>query len=190
MHVGVEVYEDTPASALGGVSAGLGRMTGLLRAGGVADEAIMTNEVVVRPHWDHGLPPEPYTRLWGSGGLTVRLTHEQAEGGLLHDLLDSPEARLHSLVLRTVDRGVAYGRALQRAFEDAHAKAARLAELSEARLGAVQTLTEGSVASRPSPYALDPSSAPGGPSSGGGLLEGGGHELTATLTVTWQLEDA
>ena len=105
VNVGVEVYEATPTSGLTGVAAGLGRMTGVLRAGGVADQAIMTTEVVVRPHWDHGLPPEPYTRLWGSGGLIVWLTIEQAQGGVLHDLLDSPEARLHSLVLGALDRG-------------------------------------------------------------------------------------
>ena len=101
VNVGVEVYGETPALALAGVTAGLARLTGVLRAGGIADDAFMTSEVIVRPHWDHGLPPEPYTRLWGSGGLVVRLTTEQAEGGVLHDLLDSPEARLHSLVMRS-----------------------------------------------------------------------------------------
>ena len=189
VNVGVEVYEATPASALTGVAAGLGRMTGVLRAGGVVDQAIMTTEVVVRPHWDHGLPPEPYTRLWGSGGLIVWLTIEQAQGGVLHDLLDSPEARLHSLVLGALDRGQAYERVLGQAFTDAHAKAARLAELSGARLGAVQEVTENAAAARAGHYAMAASSEPA-PLPGGARIEGGRHELTTSVTVTWLLEDA
>jgi uncharacterized protein YggE len=187
VNVGVEVYGETPASALAGVTAGLARLTAVLRAGGIADDALMTSEVVVRPHWDHGLPPEPYTRLWGSGGLIVRLTTEQAEGGLLHKLLDSPEARLHSLVMRVVDRSGAYERALQRAFEDAHGKAARLAELSGARLGAVQSVTEGVMGARSQLMAEAASAPAGAPSGGLALVEGGANELTASVTVTWGL---
>jgi uncharacterized protein YggE len=189
VNVGVEVYGETPASALAGVTAGLARLTGVLRAGGIADDAFMTSEVVVRPHWDHGLPPEPYTRLWGSGGLIVRLTTEQAAGGLLNDLLDSPEARLHSLVMRIVDRSAAYERALTRAFEDAHVKAARLAELSGARLGAVQSVTEGAMSPRSGQPMTDTATFSAGPASGVALVEGGANELTASVTVTWRLEE-
>jgi hypothetical protein len=190
VNVGVEVYGETPASALAGVTAGLARLTGVLRGGGVADDAFITSEVIVRPHWDRGLPPEPYTRLWGSGGLVVRLTTEQAEGGLLHDLLDNPEARLHSLVMQIVDRSGAYERALQRAFEDAYGKAARLAELSGARLGAVQSVTEGGVGARIGQFMTDAATGPAGTPSGGmALVEGGANELTASVTVTWRLEE-
>ena len=121
--------------------------------------------------------------------MIVWLTIEQAQGGVLHDLLDSPEARLHSLVLGALDRGQAYERVLGQAFTDAHAKAARLAELSGARLGAVQEVTENGAAARAGHHAMAASSGPG-PSPGGARIEGGRHELTTSVTVTWLLEDA
>ena len=82
-----------------------------------------------------------------------------------------------------------YERVLGQAFTDAHAKAARLAELSGARLGAVQEVTENSAAARASHYATAASSEPA-PLPGGALIEGGRHELTTSVTVTWLLEDA
>ena len=51
------------------------------------------------------------------------------------------------------------------------------------------SLAENATAARAGHYAMAASSEPA-PLPGGALLEGGRHELTTSVTVTWLLEDA
>jgi uncharacterized protein YggE len=81
----------------------------------------------------------------------------------------------------TEDRG-ARGQAREAAFEDARERAAALARMAGAELGAVQRMVEGGADSGPGPL---PKVAMMRDSAGG--LEPGETTVTATVTVAWEL---
>ena len=81
----------------------------------------------------------------------------------------------------TEDHG-AGGKAREAAFHDAREKAAALARMAGAGLGAVQSVVEGGVADGPGPM---PKLAMARDS--GGAIEPGESTVTTTVTVVWEL---
>ncbi|CAM3895795.1 SIMPL domain-containing protein [Nocardioides zeicaulis] len=84
------------------------------------------------------------------------------------------------LGLEATDGAVAGGRAREAAFHDARERAAALARMSGAGLGAVQSVVEGDGDGRPVPLAKVALASTGG-------IEAGESTVTSVVTVVWEL---
>jgi uncharacterized protein YggE len=144
---------------------------------------IATQSVNVWPAHDHEGRPAGFQ---ARHGLTVRCADLDAAGALLGELAEVVGDRLQvdSVGTLVTDSSEAQAEARELAFLDARARASHLASLAAATLGAVESVVEGG-----SPYprfAAQPAAAAGAAKLSVGL-EPGQSEITATVTVTWQL---
>lgn len=168
--------------ALAGADSGA-RAIGVVARRHTAAVDIATGGVSVWPaHDDAGHPAGFEARH----SLTIRCSDLDAGGRLLGDLAAEVGDRLQvdGVGLVVTDPTEAQAEARELAFLEARARAQHLAGLAGAALGQVESLTEGPVGG---PYPRFAALAAGGP---GGLdlaLEPGQTEITAALTVTWQL---
>jgi uncharacterized protein YggE len=107
-----------------------------------------------------------------------------AAGGLLGDLAGALGDSLvvEGVALEVTEDHGAGDRAREAAFDDARERAAQLARMAGAGLGAVQTIVEGGADRGPSPM---PKAAMARASAGG--LEPGETSVTTTVTVVWEL---
>lgn len=109
--------------------------------------------------------------LPGAGTMLAELAVEVGDG-----------LAVDSVGLEVTEDHGAGDKAREAAFHDARDKAAQLARLAGAGLGAVQTLVEGDVGREPSPV---PVMAMARDSAGG--LEAGETTVTTSVTVVWEL---
>ena len=107
-----------------------------------------------------------------------------AAGALLGDLAEvlGDALVVDGVTLEVTDDHGAGDRAREAAFDDARERAAQLARMAGAGLGAVQTIVEGDADGRPSPM---PRAAMARAAAGG--LEPGETSVTTTVTVVWEL---
>jgi uncharacterized protein YggE len=117
-------------------------------------------------------------------GLTIRCADLETAGTLLGELAETLGDRLQvdSVSTLVTDSSQAQAEARELAFLDARARAEHLARLADAARGAVESVGEGGGAGAPAVRFLAQDAAK---LSVG--LEPGQSEITATVTVTWQL---
>jgi uncharacterized protein YggE len=109
--------------------------------------------------------------LAGAGTMLAELAAEVGDG-----------LAIDSVGLEVTEDHGAGDKAREAAFHDARDKAAQLARLAGAGLGAVQTLVEGDAGREPSPMVRV---AMARDSAGG--LEAGESTVTTSVTVVWEL---
>lgn len=181
----LRIGHDAPdvAAALAGAAAGLARVGQVVRDQGVVDSDIRTLDANVSQRYDNTGAPIGFTaqqRL----GVTVRRIDtvgqilEAAAAGVGNALL------VDQVRLDVADRSEGLARARELAFRDAKAKAEQYAALSGSRLGNVLGVAESGIT---------PLLAPRGPAyaarelAAGMPIEGGDLDLSATVTVAWEL---
>ena len=116
-------------------------------------------------------------------GYAIACPDLAAAGAMLADLAREVGDALvvDGLGLEVTDDAVAGGRAREAAFHDARERAAALARMSGAGLGAVQSVVEGDAGGgRPVPVAKLALASAGG-------IEAGESTVTSVVTVVWEL---
>lgn len=175
---------DDVAAALAGATEGITGVVAVVRDHGVADADIRTLDAGVNQRWDNTGVPVGFTaqqRL----GVTVRRIEsvgevlEAAAGAVGNALL------VDSVRLDVADRADGLRRARDAAFADALGKAQQYAALSGAELGTVLGVAEAGAVPlegrRMNMLAMAADAAGGMP------VEAGELDLSATVTVTWEL---
>jgi uncharacterized protein YggE len=142
---------------------------------------IASSGIAVWPWHDHSGTRQGYEArhsyvigcddLAGAGTMLTELATEVGDG-----------LAIDSVGLEVTEDHGAGDKAREAAFHDARDKAAQLARLAGAGLGAVQTLVEGDAGRDPSPM---PRMAMARDSAGG--LEAGEATVTTSVTVVWEL---
>jgi uncharacterized protein YggE len=142
---------------------------------------IASSGITVWPWHDHSGTRQGYEArhsyvvgcddLSGAGAMLAELATEVGDG-----------LAIDSVGLEVTEDHGAGDKAREAAFHDARDKAAQLARLAGAGLGAVQTLVEGDAGREPSPM---PRMAMARESTGG--LEAGETTVTTSVTVVWEL---
>lgn len=171
------------ASALSGAAASTVTVGTVVREHGVADADIRTLDTSVQQRFDNTGAPIGFSaqqRL----GVTVR--ELDAVGAILESAAAAAGNALlvDGVRLDVADRSEASGRAREAAFADARSKAEQYAALAGAGLGAVLGMAE---------YGAVPLAAPrmalvAKDSALGGMpMEGGDLDLSASVTITWEL---
>jgi len=176
---------DDVAAALSGASEGLTRVGAIVRDHGVADADIRTLDATVGQRWDNAGTAVGFT---AQQRLTVTVRRLEAVGEILEAAAASIGNALlvDQVRLDVADRTVGLRRARDAAFADARDKAEQYAALSGARLGAVREVAESGAV----PMAAYTSVAASRQAFGGMPVESGDLDVTAGVTVTWELEAA
>ncbi len=169
--VGVAEAYESMAAAASAVVAVAGRHTDAPR--------IASTGITVWPFHDHEGRREGYEARHGYAIATPDLA---AAGTMLADLVREVGDALavDGVALEVSDVAVAGSAAREAAFHDARERAAALARMSGAGLGAVQSVVEGEPGSGPGPLAKVALASTAG-------LEAGESMVTAVVTVVWEL---
>ena len=184
----LRVGHDAPdvAAALSGASAGITAVAAVVREQGVADADLRTLDAGVNQRWDNT-------------GVAVGFTAQQRLAVTVRELdavgriLESAAAAIgNALLVDQVrldisDRSLGLREARDAAFADARSKAEQYAALAAASLGSVLGVAEGGAAPVGGGFKL---AAMARDMAGGMPVEGGDLELSASVTVTWELTRA
>ena len=182
----LRIGHDAPdvAAALTGASKGIAAVGRVVREQDVSDQDIRTLDANVSQRYDNTGTPVGFTaqqRL----GVTVRRLDQVGE------ILEAAAAEVgNALLVDQVrldvdDRSEGLARARDVAFAEARAKAEQYAALSGSEVGAVLAVAESGIAPvRPGRQMMAMAAMD---SAGGMPVEGGDLELTASVTVTWEL---
>lgn len=171
------------AAALSGASQGIGAVGRVVRDQGVADADIRTLDANVSQRYDNSGTPVGFTaqqRL----GVTVRRLEAVGE------ILEAAAAEVGNALLvdqvrlDVADRSDGLARAREGAFAEARAKAEQYAALSGSEVGAVLGVAESGAVPLHSGRRMMAMAAD---MAGGMPMEGGDLELSASVTVTWEL---
>jgi len=182
----LRVGHDAPdvAAALAGASQGVAAVGRVIRAKGIADNDIRTLDVNVGQRYDNT-------------GTAVGFTAQQRIGVTVHrleavgEVLEAAAAEVgNGLLVDQVrldvdDRSEGLARAREAAFAEARSKAEQYAALSGAEIGRVLGVAESGVTPLHSGRRMMALAAM--ESTGGMPMEGGDLELSASVTVTWEL---
>ena len=174
---------DDVAAALAGAAEGITRVGAVVRDHGVADADIRTLDAGVNQRWDTTGTAVGFT---AQQRLAVTVRRLESVGEILEAAASAVGNALlvDQVRLDVSDRSEGLRRARDAAFADAEDKARQYAVLSGAELGAVLGVAEaGAVPAQRSAMKLMAASM----DAGGMPVEGGDLELTATVTVTWEL---
>ncbi len=181
----LRVGHDAPdvATALSGASSGILTVGRVVREAGIADADIRTLDANVSQRYDNT-------------GTAVGFTAQQRLGVTVRRLervgvvLDAAAAAVGNALLvdqvrlDVADRTDALARAREGAFAEARAKAEQYSALAGAELGAVLGVAESGAMPLFAPKAMAFAARD---MAGGMPVEGGELELSATVTVTWDL---
>jgi uncharacterized protein YggE len=180
----LRIGHDAPdvAAALAGASAGVTTVGRVVREAGVADADIRTLDANVHQRFDNTGTASGFTaqqRL----GVTVRRLEAVGE------ILEAAAAAVgNALLVDQVrldvdDRSEGLSRARESAFADARTKAEQYAALSGTTLGAVLGIAENGAM----PVGMPRMAMAARDMAAGMPMEGGDLEISAGVTVTWQL---
>lgn len=179
---GVETVAKTTQAALKTQNTASAALLRAVRAQGIADQDVRTENVSLGPVYDYTDGASTLKGYRAAQSFAIKVREPGATGALLQAITDATgdAGRVNSVVLDLDDRRPLQARAREAAHDDAHAKAAQYARLSGLHLGRLVSLSEGGtgyLAPAP-PISAD---APAGGFVGVPLAPG---EIRATATVT------
>jgi hypothetical protein len=153
LSLGVTTQADTAAGAMAANTAALSVVLDRLKAAGIADRDLQTSNLTLNPNWvgyDSGIIPSiaGYT---ASNLLTVRVRALDTLGTVLDAAITDGANTLNGLTFELSDPKPKMDEARRAAVADAMYRAALLVEAAGAKLGPVQSITEGGGFVNPQP---------------------------------------
>jgi len=176
--VGVDAQDKSVSGAFERVSSRVAAMIAALEKAGVRAEEIQTSRVALHDVRDRDNSILGYQ---ASNRVTVTRNDLTNVGELLQAAVDAGANGIDNLWFSVADPSVVSEEGLQLAFENARRKAAKLAELSGAKLGKVLAISDGTSGPQPYPAMRMESFA-------GKTISAGTEEITFQVSVTFELE--
>ncbi|MGH3766740.1 MAG: SIMPL domain-containing protein [Pseudonocardiaceae bacterium] len=182
----LEATASTPGAALGRVTEASQAVLAASRDHGVTEDNLRTHRVSAHPQMDPHRGR--FTGYAASHTLALRLTQISAAPTVIDAVAEvaGDTFRLEGLHLLSPDTTAARSDAAVRALADARGRAERLAEAAGAHLGPVISIVE-EAAWGPSPGPGMRALAASTSSFAGPPIQAGTDEVTACLTVTFQM---
>lgn len=189
VRAGVETNAANAARALEENSAATQRVIDALETAGIADADVQTANFSVEPvysQYDRADPSLPQ-RVIGyrvTNEVVVRLRDLDTMGTLLDRLVATGANRINGIAFGFADEAAVVDQARRKAVADAKRKAALYAEAAGVELRRILSISEpGVIRPLPAPrMRLEASALPAAP------IERGENEVTATVTVLWEIE--
>lgn len=189
--VGVQTVGDTVDEAVSENNRRVAAVIAALKKAGAADADIQTSNFNIWPQQDYQEGRLP--RILGyqvSNNISVRSTKVDTAGKLLGVAIGAGVNTSSGISFEVADPSRGRDEGLRKAFEDARAKAALLAQAAGRNLGPAILISEG-VARVPQPYPVDQRAmameARVGNVAGDVPVEAGTQERTYSVTVTFEL---
>jgi uncharacterized protein len=179
--VGISSNGRSAREALAANSERMRRLIAALKAAGVAERDIETQNVSVSPSWERGDGPQGFT---ASNSVSVLVRDVDRTGAVLGAASKAGANNVYGPSLSRANREELEAEALDAAVENARKRAETLAEAADVRLGRVTAITES--ADRGG-YELFAQRAAAGPAEDV-PIEKGTQELTASVTVTFAID--
>ena len=182
LSLGVTTQAATAAEAMAANTAALSVVLARLKTAGISDRDLQTSNLTLNPNWvgyDSGATPTiaGYT---AANLLTVRVRALDTLGAVLDAAITDGANTLNGLTFELSDPKPKMDEARRAAVADATARAKLLVEAAGAKLGAVQSITEGGGFVNPTPmFRQDVASAP---------VPVAGGEIGVTSSVTMVFE--
>ncbi|AZP21652.1 SIMPL domain-containing protein [Streptomyces aquilus] len=183
---GVEAVAKTTQAALEAQNTASAALLKAVRAQGVADRDIRTENVSLSPVYDYTDGESTLKGYQAAQSFSIKVREPAATGALLQAVTDATgdAGRITSVVFDLDDRRPLQARAREAAHDDAHTKAAQYARLAGLHLGRLVSLNEGGTGYfAPSP----PVSADAPAGFGAVPLAPGEIKATATVTAVYEL---
>ncbi|MFD9907250.1 SIMPL domain-containing protein [Streptomyces sp. NPDC059063] len=184
---GVEVTAPTTGKALKAHKKAADALLAAVRAAGVAERDVRTENVSLSPVYEHKDGTSKLTGYQAAQTFSIKVREVADTGRVAQAAMDAAgdAGRIHGVSFDVADKGELRARAREAAYHDARAKAEQYAELSGRRLGRVVSISE-SDGAYPRPMAVptealakDAAAVPVAP---------GEIEDHVTLTVTYELD--
>jgi uncharacterized protein YggE len=173
---------DSRAATAGEASAenarAMQKLIAALKAAGIADANVQTDQVSVWPATDNDGKVTGYT---ASGSVSVE-TSVKGAGAIVDAATGAGATNVSGPTLTVADTDTYEAEALHRALADAKRKAAAIADAAGGGVGPVVKVVEGGAAEPPVPMALDAAAKAETP------IEPGTVDTSAALTVTFALQ--
>jgi uncharacterized protein YggE len=190
--VGVEVTEPGVQAALDAANTAADKVLGALRDAGVADEDLQTAELSVRPQREpprEGEPPK-VTGYVATNRVSVTITQIDQAGQILQAAAEAggDAARIAHVRFALEDDTELLKQARQRAMQKAQAKASQYAELAEADLGEVISISEQVTGRPPVPQQFGGDAAALAQEGGAPPVEPGEQDVSVRVEVNWALQ--
>lgn len=176
---GVESQAETAAAALEANSAAVQRVIDAIKGAGVADADIQTQQVSVYPRYsEDGQTIVGYS---ATNTVSAKIIDLASTGAVVDAAATAGANQVYGPTLSIADQSGLYQDALEKALEDARAKAKTIAGAAGVSLGAVVNIVEGGGGSIPPMYAEEAAADSGVP------IQPGLQEIQASLTVTFAI---
>ncbi|KKD09943.1 SIMPL domain-containing protein [Streptomyces sp. WM6386] len=179
---GVEATAKTTQAALDAQNEAAAALLKAVRAQGIADRDIRTENVSLSPVHDYQDGESTLKGYRAAQSFSIKVREVATTGVLITAVTEATgdAGRVNSVVFDLDDRRPLQARARKAAYQDAHAKAAQYAELGGHRLGRLVSLSEGGTG-----YVLPMPPAFGdAPGAGIGAVPLAPGEIRATASVT------
>ncbi|NNN32958.1 SIMPL domain-containing protein [Streptomyces sp. S3(2020)] len=179
---GVEATAKTTRAALDAQNEAAAALLRAVRAQGIVDRDIRTENVSVSPVYDYQDGVSTLKGYRAAQSFSIRVREVATAGALITAVTEATgdAGRVDSVVFDLDDRRPLQARAREAAYQDAHAKAAQYAELGGHRLGRLVSLSEGGTG-----YVLPMPPVSGDvPGAGIGAVPLAPGEIRATASVT------
>ncbi|MFD7133374.1 SIMPL domain-containing protein [Streptomyces sp. NPDC059894] len=183
---GVETVAETPQRAVETQARAADALLAAVRAQGVADRDIRTENVTLGPVHDTTDGTSRPTGYQAGQSFSVTVREVKRTGAVLQAITDAAgeAGRINSVSFGVSDPAPLQARARQAAHDDAHAKAVQYARLSGHRLGRLVSFSEDAAGHpRPVPAAVDAVAIGAGVPVATGLIR-----ATATVTAVYELD--
>jgi uncharacterized protein YggE len=177
---GVTTQGRTAAAALAENAAQMRKVIAALKGEGIAAADIQTQSVSLSPRYSND--GEMILGYTASNSVSATAKDINKAGLIVDAAVAAGANQVSGPSLTRGDSVTLYRRALQAAVADARAKAAAIASASRARLGVVRSVTEGSSAPVPIPFAGKAAAAPDSTP-----VEPGTQQIQASVTVEFAI---
>ena len=178
--IGITTNGATARDALAANSARMRRLIAALKAAGVDERDIKTQNVSVGPDYREGAESSGFS---AQNSVSVTIHELDRAGAVLEAASQAGANNVYGPSLSRSDRESLEAKALENAVKNARKRAEALADAAEVRLGRVTSIVESAGGGGFEPYAARAED------SGGEVpIEKGTEEIAASVTVTFAIE--
>ena len=179
--LGITTKGGTAREALAANSDRMRRLVAALKAAGVAERDIKTQNVSIGPNYDGETGPDGYS---ASNTVSVQIRDLDRAGAVLEAASQAGANNVYGPSLTRANREALEAQALERAVENARKRAETLARAADVRLGRVTAIVEAVDRGGFELYAARAAAEPAGDVP----IEKGTEEIAASVTVTFAID--
>lgn len=179
--LGITTKGGTAREALAANSDRMRRLIAALKAAGVAERDIKTQDVSIGPNYDGETGPDGFS---ASNTVSVQIREIDRAGAVLEAASKAGANNVYGPSLTRANREELEAQALEKAVENARKRAETLARAADVRLGGVTAIVEAVDRGGYELFGAERAAAP----SAEVPIEKGTEEIAASVTVTFALE--